>query len=161
MLWRNDFVMYHVLPRFFCYCYFITHIKWDIIISASLTSLLKVWIWYRCENRTEHYYHHDGEQLGFYKKSTYQNTEQDVIVNFFIARNEENWAYRKSGTQDLGFGTLPLRLGTRDFHMGPVTWDSAPGTRHPICGNRDTITLRGMRDPYFGTFTLIQFFPNL
>ena len=27
-----------------------------------------MWIWYRCQNRIENYYHHDGEQLGFYKK---------------------------------------------------------------------------------------------
>ena len=50
------------------YCYLITHIKWDVIISSSLRLLLKVWIWYRCPNRIENYYHHDGEQLDFYKK---------------------------------------------------------------------------------------------
>ena len=68
MLLRNGFAMEHVLPRFFCYHYFITYIKWDVIISTSLRLLLKVWIWYRCQNRIENYYHHDGEQLGFYKK---------------------------------------------------------------------------------------------
>ena len=64
-----------LLSNMFCgdfsvtdYCYFITHIKWDVIISSSLRLLLKVWIWYRCQNRMENYYHHDGEQLGFYIK---------------------------------------------------------------------------------------------
>ena len=84
ILWRNDFVMYkHVMPRFPWYCYFITHIKWDVIISSSLRLLLIEWIWYRCQNRIENYHHHDGEQLGFYKKV--HNTEQVI----FIARNEE------------------------------------------------------------------------
>ena len=32
-----------------------------------VTLLLKVWIWYGCQNRIENYYHHVGEQLGFYK----------------------------------------------------------------------------------------------
>ena len=64
------------MRRFFYYCFFSqtwyfyhkTHIKWDVIISSSLRLLLKVWIWYRCQNRIENYYQHDGEQLGFYKK---------------------------------------------------------------------------------------------
>ena len=47
---------------------FITHIKWDVIISSSLRLLLKVWISYRCQNRIEKYYQHDGEQLDFGKK---------------------------------------------------------------------------------------------
>ena len=55
----------NMLCQDFCYCYFITHIKWDVIISSSLRLLLKVWIWYRSQNRI---YHHHGEQLGFYKK---------------------------------------------------------------------------------------------
>ena len=58
---------------------FITHIKWDVIISSSLRLLLKVWISYRCQNRIEKYYQHDGEQLDFGEKSTYQNTEQKEI----------------------------------------------------------------------------------
>ena len=56
-----------------------TQIKWDVIISSSLRLLSKVWIWYRCQNRkliSPWWNHHDGEQLGFYNKSIYQNTEQ-------------------------------------------------------------------------------------
>ena len=64
------------MRRFFYYCflyqtwcfYHKTHIKWDVIISSTLRLLLKVWIWYRCQNRIENYYQHNGEQLGFYKK---------------------------------------------------------------------------------------------
>ena len=31
------------------------------------------------EVKIENYYHHDGDQIGFYKKSTYQNTEQKAL----------------------------------------------------------------------------------
>ena len=54
--------------KIFCSSYFITHIKWDVIISSLLRLLLKVWIWYRCQNRIENCYHHDGEELDFTKK---------------------------------------------------------------------------------------------
>ena len=37
-----------ILPRFFCYCYFITHIKWDIIISSSMLSFRWDYCW-KCE----------------------------------------------------------------------------------------------------------------
>ena len=47
---------------------FITKHKWDVIISSSCRLLLKVRIWYRCQNRIEISNQHDGEQLGFYKK---------------------------------------------------------------------------------------------
>ena len=60
------------------------HIKWDVVISLSLKLLMKVWIWYRCQNRIGNYYHQDEEQLGFYKKvhrawenHRYQNTEHE------------------------------------------------------------------------------------
>ena len=44
--------------------------------------LIKVWIWYRCQSRIENYYHHDGEQLGFYKKAHMktQGKKKDVLV---------------------------------------------------------------------------------
>ena len=29
----------------------VTHIKWDVIIPSWLRTLLKEWIWYRCQNR--------------------------------------------------------------------------------------------------------------
>ena len=37
------------------------------------------------------FYHHDGEPLGFNKKGTSQNTEQEkgCSCNLYIARNEE------------------------------------------------------------------------
>ena len=37
----------------------LAHINWGVIIPSSLRLLLKVWIWYRCQNRK--FYHHDGE----------------------------------------------------------------------------------------------------
>ena len=96
--------MQHVLPRFFCYYFFLSnttflswkscfigHIKWDVIISSSLRLLLNVWIWYRCQNRIVNYYHHDGEQLGFYKNTNpYENTEQNEGCSFnFILQVKE------------------------------------------------------------------------
>ena len=51
-----------------------------------------MWIWYRCQIRIENYYHHDREQLGFYKKA-HMKIEQNegCSCNFNIAstRNEE------------------------------------------------------------------------
>ena len=61
--------------RFFCYCYFITHIKWDVIISSSLRLLLKMWD--RCQNRTE--------KSGFYKKVHINRAW--CSCNLYIARN--------------------------------------------------------------------------
>ena len=68
------------------YFYHKTYIKWDVIISSSLKLLLKVWIWYRCQNRIENYHQHDGEQLGFYSKvhiKTYSKM-------FFILQETKN-----------------------------------------------------------------------
>ena len=50
------------------YFYHKTHIKWDVIISSLLRLLLKVWIWWRCQNRIKNYCQHNGEQLSFYKR---------------------------------------------------------------------------------------------
>ena len=92
MLWRNVFS--------FSQTYFYhkkVHIKWDVVISSSLRLLMKVWIWYRCQNRTESYYHHDVEQLG-----TYKNTEQKegCSCNLYIARNEWVPIYLTKTTQE-------------------------------------------------------------
>ena len=43
------------------------HIKWDVVISSSLRLLMKVWIWYRCQNTIKYYFDNNGEQLDFYK----------------------------------------------------------------------------------------------
>ena len=43
------------------------HIKWDVVISSSLRLLMKVWIWYRCQNTIKNYFDNNGEQLDFYK----------------------------------------------------------------------------------------------
>ena len=52
-----------------------------------------------------------------------------------------------------------LIRGTQD--PGPGTWDPLPGTGDPISGNRDPIPLRGTRDPYLTTLTLIQLSLNV
>ena len=70
---------------FFSQAYFYqVHIKWDVVISSSLRLLIKVWIWYRCQNRIGNHYHQDEEQLGFHEKvyrawenHRYQNTEHE------------------------------------------------------------------------------------
>ena len=72
---------------FFSKAYFYhrkVHIKRDVVISSSLRLLMKVWIWERCQNRIENYYHHDEEQLTFYKKvhikTQSMSKKKDVIV---------------------------------------------------------------------------------
>ena len=61
---------------------------WDIIISSSLR--LKVWIWYRCQNRRKKYYQHNGEQLGCYKKvyiKTHRlSKKKDIYGCSFVAK---------------------------------------------------------------------------
>ena len=49
-----------------------------------IVEIIKVWIWYRCQNRIGNYYHQDEEQLGFHKKvhrawenHRYQNTQYE------------------------------------------------------------------------------------
>ena len=61
---------------------------WDIIISSSLR--LKVWIWYRCQNRRKKYYQHNGEQLGCYKKvyiKTHRLSKKKDIYGCSFAAN--------------------------------------------------------------------------
>ena len=68
------------------------HIKWDVVISSSMRLLMKVWIWYRRQNRIENYYHHDGEQFGFYKKDHIktQSKKKDVLVIFTLQETNES-----------------------------------------------------------------------
>ena len=77
---------------FFSQTYFYhknVHIKWDVIISSSLRLLLKVWIWYRYQNRLQNYYHLDGEKLGFYRKVHIKTRAKGrCSSNLCIARNE-------------------------------------------------------------------------
>ena len=57
---------------------------------------MKMWIWYRCQNIIENYYHYDGEQLGFSKKvhMKTQSKKKDVLEIFsYIARNEWELIY--------------------------------------------------------------------
>ena len=69
--------------------------------SPSLGLLMKAWIWYRCQNKIENYYHHDGEQLGFYKKVHIktQGKKKDVLVIFKLQETNEfhiaYWTWRK------------------------------------------------------------------
>ena len=99
---------------FFSQAYFYykkVHIKWDLVISSSLRLLRKVWIWYRCQNRMENYYHQDEEQLGFYKKlhrawakHRYQNTEheqkKDVLVILHCKKRISFNLFDKNCTQE-------------------------------------------------------------
>ena len=85
-LWRNGFLMYkHVMPIFLLLLmYFITHIKWDAIISSSLRLLLKVWIWHRCQNRklSSRWW----RKITFLKKVHIktQSKKKDVLVIFIL-----------------------------------------------------------------------------
>ena len=50
-----------------------------------------MWIWYRCQNRIEKYYHHVGEQLTFYQKvlhiKTHRLRKEECFCNLCIAIN--------------------------------------------------------------------------
>ena len=51
--------------------------------------LLKVWIWYRFQNRIESYSHDDGEQSGF-KKKVCIKTQSKMSCNLYIVGNEDS-----------------------------------------------------------------------
>ena len=52
---------------------------------------MKVWIWYRCQTRIENYYHHDGEQLGFYKKAHMKTQQKEgCACNFIYIASKRN-----------------------------------------------------------------------
>ena len=68
---------------------FMTHIKWNVISSPSLRSLLKVWIWFSWQNRK--FYPHDGEQLGFYKKVQFKTqSKKKYLLVIFILQKTNN-----------------------------------------------------------------------
>ena len=92
---------------FFSQAYFYhrkVHIKWDVVISSSLRLLMKVWIWYRCQNRIENYYHHDEEQLGFYKKvhikTQSMSKKKDVLAILHGAKQMSFNLFDKNCTQE-------------------------------------------------------------
>ena len=123
MLWWNVFV--------FSRTYFYhkkVHIKWDVVISSSLRLLMKVWIWYRCQNRIENYYHHDGEQLGFYKKVHIktQSKKKDVLVIFILLLYNPLYYCKKRRTPIYLIKTVPKRNIKRTlFHNSiwrKLTW---------------------------------------
>ena len=92
---------------FFSQTYFYhkkVHIKWNVVISSSLRLLMKVWIWCRCQNRIENYYHHDREQLGFYEKEYIktQSKKKDVLVIFALQEtNEFQFIWQKLHSREL------------------------------------------------------------
>ena len=67
-----------------------------LTISSSLRLLLKVWIWYRYQNKIEKHYHHDGEQkLSFYKQVYFKTSRlrkrNDILVMplfYFLRRTK-------------------------------------------------------------------------
>ena len=73
-------------------------IKWEVIISSSLRMLLKVWIWYKYQNSLQNYYHHDGEQLGFYKKFISKHTgsaKRRMFLKSLYCKKQRNPIYLK------------------------------------------------------------------
>ena len=67
------------------------HIKWDDVISSSLRLLIKVWIWYRCQNRIENCYHQDEEQLGFYEKGHIKTQSMNKKKNVLVILHRKKW----------------------------------------------------------------------
>ena len=86
--WRYGFVVWHVQDVFIIkkllnnVKFKWDVIKWDVIISASLGLLAKVWVWYRCQNRIEKYYYHDGEQVSFYQEVLHIKTQAEKRIMF-------------------------------------------------------------------------------
>ena len=78
------------------------HIKWDVIVSWSLRLSLKVWIWYKCQDRIGKCYHQDGEQLGFYKKVRINrlSKKKNVLVTFVYQEPNNFNLFAKNGTQN-------------------------------------------------------------
>ena len=61
-------------------------------------------IQYRRQNRIEKYYHHDGEQFGFYKqvhiKTHKLSKKKDVLVTFALQETKKPSLFGKNRTQD-------------------------------------------------------------
>ena len=61
-------------------------------------------IWYRCQNRIEKYYHHDGEKLCFYKKYISQHTQaeqKEGVLEIFVFQETKNFhLFDKNHSQD-------------------------------------------------------------
>ena len=86
------FILNFAMAKWFCYvtCFakiFLLLLFLLLHLPSDMLSFLHRWD-YCWKWEVENYDHHDEEQIGFLWKSTYQNTEQDVLV-IFIARNEE------------------------------------------------------------------------
>ena len=103
---------------FFSQAYFYhkkVHIKWDAVISSSLRLLMKVWIWYRCQNRIENYYHQDEEQLGFYKKVHIKTQSMSKKKNVLVI------LYRKKRMSfNLFDKNVQLHLQHRESWLGGI-----------------------------------------
>ena len=58
---------------------------------------MKVWVWHRNQNRIKKHYRHNEEQLGFYKKSTYQAqaNKKDVLVIFILQETKNSNLFDK------------------------------------------------------------------
>ena len=65
---------------------------------------MKVWIWYICLNRIENYYHHDEEQLGFYKKvhikTQSMSKTKDVLAILHRKKRMSCNLFHKNSTQE-------------------------------------------------------------
>ena len=73
--------------------------RWDYCWKCEFDADVKI----------ENYYHHDGEQLGFNKKSIYQNTS-------FILQVTKDYNLTKTGLK---------RTSNDIFNMKIVNWDES------------------------------------
>ena len=104
------FLYKHVMPIFLLLLmYFITRIKWDVIISSLLGLLMKVWIWHRCQNRKS--LSSWRRTIIFLKKGHIktQNKKKDVLLililllynnPLYYRKNEESNLFDKTCTQE-------------------------------------------------------------
>ena len=75
---------------------------------------MEVWIRYRCQNRIENYYYHDGEQLGFYKnvRIKTQSKKKNVFAFYTLQETSEFHLFEKK--------TLLKRTSNCIFNMKKV-----------------------------------------
>ena len=90
----------------------------DVIISPSLTLLLKVWVWYRCQNRIEKY-------PPWWKKLN----KKDIPEKWDPGPIHDTRDSQPS-TQDRTPRTIS-GSGTWNFKVGTGTWDPSTRSRDP------------------------------
>ena len=111
----------------------------DVIISPSLTLLLKVWVWYRCQNRIEKY---PPWWKKLNKKDIPEKWDPGPIHD--TRDSQPSTQDRTPGTIS-GSGTWNFKVGTGTRDPPPGTHQLGHGTRERICGTLFKKQIRGTK----------------